>query len=397
MRGKLPITVDLETLQVELGRFRMSLIATQHERLFQVSDTGDLVRLLTFEERTVVVMQALLCEQPDAALLGLLGGGSERGQAVALALAGGGESTPTFAEIESMYRGEGDAPALLVDKEFARDREERGTGWTEIFFTPPDELSDLIAGMLENLFARGVSVPQIETREDKPTDSTQSSTCARSPISKLHRGYAALQFESDYKHLQGRSTSKATSPTQSESDNGYPNSSTPEAVSPPEPLDILEHSSASTTAPRLRFRIVEGRGQAGRSSDAKVHEGMGVRASFQEAAPTQSVPTPEAVGVPMQGRLFNGWTNRNHTAVGAASELPRVELPKIEFPKTPHQAWSDVATGTSTGHMERIPLHVEEEHVPESRMNLFSPVATDWLEELALLLETECDLRGLDA
>jgi hypothetical protein len=190
MRRALPITVDLDTPEVQLGRLRVPLIRTGDERAFALSGTLDLVRLLSFEERTLLVTDALTQRNPDEALLAALSGPGETAQAVSLALAGGAEGAPPFADIARVCGAKGQSPALLVDREFALAPQDPD-GWTEVVFAPPESLAELKAGMIENLLGRGASTrhgvsspetaaPPAETLceagDNKPWHSAESTT-----------------------------------------------------------------------------------------------------------------------------------------------------------------------------------------------------------------------------
>src|SRR5688572_10784016 len=91
----LPVTVDLSLGQVQLGPRRVSV--------------GFTPRTATFAERSLAVAEALAAEEPVSALIALLRclahGVAPHGReadpeadAVALALAGGAEEAPGFAE-----------------------------------------------------------------------------------------------------------------------------------------------------------------------------------------------------------------------------------------------------------------------------------------------------------
>jgi hypothetical protein len=435
MQALRPIMVDLAAGVVTLGGMRVAL---QRKGERYVASGGLQARALTFEERSWVVAGALIDPEPNRALLTKLRNlanisgdhGDEVADALALALAGGGELAPGFAECARAACRNGNldwqtiqqTPAVLVDQLASQE----GTlvndgGWTRFEFREepehPTSLAECCEQMLERLLDRGMPQqshdehqaapeapswpPQTTPRSadcDGQTDERHSASdkLSSQPESVRTRAAQPLRARATLDHVEPPSPPDA-SPTPNTLSKPLPIGGSWRAASPrpqgqlsvstrPEFQQQHVPSIEGGTSPNLANDHAPASAdmpQAGRNLSTTLRDMLapaGTQA-IQSAPITWQTPAPDrtAAPIPMRGRIrahrLRDLPTRSQPAVGAA-------------PEESARPWSSPSGESVTT--------LSDPTMEELQPNLVAP-RRDWIYEIAAALADECDLRGLDA
>lgn len=394
------------------------------------------MRALTFEERSSVVAGTLMDPEPNRALLTKLrtlakvhpDTDSELADALVLALAGGGEPAPPFAECartacrkgnldwQSVYQ----SAALLVDQLASSAGSPSGNdGWIRFEFWEGPELSlgDCCRQMLERLLRRGTpqqleqeqeatpgpgsSPPQAKlkaAREDSPTGPLNSMRAEVSPqgrstgprVAQRLRTRATLTRAGEVPQTAALKVSNAPSRVSSAL-RAIPLSSALMGASPNAPGEIAPTQAADPRADRSAVsRSAEqtadwvGKSSASVEPYPRVRDTLpsGVqvppsnRASVQT---TSAAPSRTATPIPGKPRLRGHRLRDLHVRNAEAFQPAIGELPSPSA--------SPAGMSASTSSDDAMTIMPRRAVSPER----------DWIHEIAAALADECDLRGLDA
>jgi hypothetical protein len=416
MNLALHISVDLESGEVRLGAHRVGLVASPAPGAFYLDSTrGPVLRALRFEERTLVLLKAAPSEVAariaQAALL-VPGDAPELLRvAVSLALAGGAEDAPSFAECASFAaRQEGwdwqrvhEAPALVVDRLNRTDAQSpREDGWKRIVFPEPTpELAALVAGMTQNLQQRS-----------QPRDLADSSP-------EPDRAPAAADLRPRFSFRFGQDTQAPS-----------PDSLLAEAT----PVTPLQMSGAGAPQARPALESVSdrtgaaivaseppGRPAANFAESQSGRHALSVRTVLPKTAMPAATRAPRASAT-LRPRVSPARLDSARRAApeampplaGPASGPRQIRLPVTAAPSAPGdgpqaaQAASLARPGSAPGPI-RLPVAAapsargEDPHAaptPEPERTVARavdlPSFSDWIDDLAGSLADECDLRGID-
>ena len=412
------ISVDLDAGEIRLGGRRVRLHpASQPDAFFLGHPRGPVARLLGFEERTMLLLDAEpgeIGQRIAEAALVSPGEMPERLRvAVSMALAGGAEDAPSFNECALFaLRQEGwdwrhiqESPALVVDRLIGRKpTAAKEDGWNRIVFAEPTpDLEELVSGMVENLQARlaesssgvveeALPEPPRDASSRRPAFSarlmpTVGATGAASaaplsarvakidqlPSGKAVQGGAATvaartidERGTAASSSAGESVERSRSSGAASAPSSWP---APEATSvPAAPAELLATGAAVEMARRVErrtggpaaFRVVPTRA-------SPTFESLPAREDWPEAAPL--VASPWSGPRPIQSLVEPMPGKTGERILSPAMEGTSPAVPEI---------------------VERAPaLSGAPAPAPQ-------PSFQDWLEELALELEAECDLRGID-
>ena len=373
MTSEATVTVDLARGEITLGAELVRLERLDGGLRFRLAERG--VCAVSFAERSRLVAEALAADDPVTALIGALrdaaaeGDGGALPEAVALALAGGGEDAPAFEEcaVEAARRcgwnwaQVSEAPAIEVDRMAARTREEPAAGWKRFVFGPRGgEVEALSREMAERLLARGaerelpsrgrrvVAQPTSEA-ESVPSDGATRSTTAG----------AAAAAARVARRSQRRSAEPATITAARAARIGRPVSQTN--------VEVREGTSAIMS------------GATAGTADS--------RARTSAASPVQNAAAPAALRIPLDLSLPSAALRRTASAgTLPASTAPPVAdaAPMVTAKERPHAEPPPWPARSGVG---EPPVVMQPEALAE----------LDVLDAVARALAAECDLRGIDA
>ncbi len=427
MKGTLHIEVDLEAGEVRLGVQRVRLIPPATQGAFVPSrssgdvfhlnnPSGPVVRALNFEERSL-----LLAEIPESEIASSIahaalvtpGDASELLRvAVSLALAGGGEQSPSFSDCTVFAAQQdgwdrqrvGETLALLVDRMCSKLNEQSWeNGWQRIIFQEAEpDLETLVSLMAENLRQRSAS---------GAVDSLKSAALAMPDKSKPVSEHSPFQFWSSL--VDGAKTHKA-------------NALNTQAANFPSDLQRLEMSqSASIAFKQHRASLPQSDSStlpvARRNPESKLPSTAPSQISISRTIPSSRPPTPlgtpEASGrstpeasvrstpLRVSARVMPLTTDDPaQSRAGVVAKTPvvndRDDKPQIAYSPADHIGYSPADHfGRSTRATKQAATTNESKSSLSQIVSapLEQPAAFQcWLAELAALLEAECDMRGID-
>jgi hypothetical protein len=378
MNGTLQIAVDLEEGVVQLGSERVRLLPGRGDAFYLNNRRGPMVRALRFEERSLLLTaNTANASNGDVASLIADAAFVSSGEcdevvrvAVSLALAGGGEEAPSFSECARLVEEHaGWNPervsgtlALVIDRLCGKVE---SNGWERIVFEEDEpDLETLISRMAANLSERAVaSAPSgAKTEADEITTTKPAKPVEDPPAArpKHVEAWPGFQFEPQ--------SNKPLSPT--------PGRSVP-SVSSGLPVDRVK---------RIPARVLALTPLRNRAHDNPVN-----------TAPRKPAST---LDLPERARTNQAGISLTQTA-SAVLEQPIFASPSVAG----WQPFNSTKTKTLIA-QNGVPYSEALEYTvnltpPEQTATRFSPTAespsfNDWLSELAMLLEAECDLRGID-
>lgn len=378
MTAAAAVSVDLKRGVVTLGATQVALAPADRLGWFRLPG-GSLARMIGFIERTALVADALASEDPQGAVTerlreaALTGAHDPITDAVLLALAGGAEEAPSFAEcLETVCRLHAldwqSAQGMLaveVDQMAAGAGNERaapgeGKDWIRFEFAPKPEAIDLAAicaEMTARLLARGLSLAEEIVRGEAER---------RIPVVRPRKNGVVSE-----KPLRA---SAVDSPVRASS-----------GAAADAPLGGA--APGSSAAPSLNEFAHEAEWQTADAADGSRAEAMSARA-FQKSR-VRILPRSAVDNALRRAAAENELPTPEDTAVSFSSALP---VPSAFSNSEQPLARSDWPDFNGNEH-ERAPnglLPVRGNEAPRFE----SP---DWVFEIAQALADECDLRGLDA
>ena len=429
MQALRPVTVDLATGVITLGSTQVTL--ERHGEQY-IAPGGLLVRALTFGERSSVVAGALMDPEPNRALLAKLrhfsnvlpDTESRIADALVLALAGGGETAPPFAECARTacrnanldWNSVHQSAAVLVDQLAGpTDSPCADDGWTRFEFREVSEsspsLEDCCRQMLEKLLERGT--PQEAEQELPPGPGFSPS---RAPLRAAQEdspgdppdsiGDGVLsEKESAWRSATQPLRARATLPRAVE----VPQAATlklPKASSPVSGAlreitlgSVL--SEASPSAPD-KTASTQAAGRSEESRTAELAEGWhGEPIANSKSHSTLWDAIPPGNQVPRLPRVSVGTSSASTGRIAAPvmaktrarphrlRDLPTRSAESLEPAIIERPSPSPSPTGMSS-------LALSEDTTTDSPQRAVS-LQHDWIHEIAAALADECDLRGLDA
>jgi hypothetical protein len=364
MNGTLQIAVDLEEGKVQLGSERVRLLPGRGNAFYLNSRRGPMVRALRFEERSLLLttntantsngdVASLIA---DAAFVSSGECDDEVRVAVSLALAGGGEEAPSFSECARMVEQHAGwnpervsgTMALVIDRLCGNVE---SNGWERIVFEEGEpDLETLISRMAANLSERAIATA--------PVSKTDSQAISTSKQTK---------------------TSNQDSPAQKKhvADWSLPQQSNPQPNKPLHQTSTRSVSSALSVLPtdrevkRIPARVLALKPPTNTDLDDPI-----AKVSRHSEL---IVDLPEALA------------RRNQATVALTQTAPTVfEQPLFTSPSV--TTWQPLNPSTRTPKTELPREQTAVRFTPTTE----SPSFNDWLSELAMLLEAECDMRGID-
>ncbi len=416
-----PVTVDLATGVVTLGGKRVAL---QREGEHYAAFGGIRARALTFEERSGVVAGALIDAEPNRALLTKLRNlanisgdcASELTDALALALAGGGEPAPSFAECaRSACRNASldwqtvqQTPAVVVDQLVSEQKTSGGDdAWTRFEFREAPEteasLEECCRYMLERLLERGT--PQESAEEQEATTGARawpSQTKLRAlhddvQADGLNSGKPETSAQPKFAWPRGaQATFRRAEPPSRDAAPKVPNPPSPVGAAlratsgwPQEPPSQADADVSRSGGNGGAVSVASGPTSDWRgTASASIRQSLTVwdtdpaEAQAHEPTPVQtsnSAPVRTAAPISAKARL------RAHRL----RDLPVRSQKLAQPPRDDHNPQS-ISIGAHAPTMSDVTM---SELLP-SRCG---SAPRDWLYEIATALSDECDLRGLDA
>jgi hypothetical protein len=386
MNAALQIAVDLEEFEIRLGTERVRLLPVAGD-VFCLNDArGPLVRALKFEERSRLLAevddQDVASLIADAALVSSGVATQEVRVAVSLALAGGGEKAPPFAEcaefVGQRYGWDekriAETMALVIDRLCSPMVQQDGSGWKQIVFQQTDaDLGALISQMATNLSQRAISSKREFLAEPEITRTKNSASTSPQPSAQgsVQSVSSVLPVKRTPFRVLGVNTNKTTqteaSRIASSSIFGDSQVEMPTPTSP-KPIELLN-------TPRIEPRSVP--------------------LSTTVAAPSLNLGFPATPQTPDHHPA----SRSDHAAVASFSlsqsaALARNELPATVRPGATFPVWPPFETSSSNTQSTSERVRTSSRAFPVATAE--SQPATDWLAELAQLLEAECDMRGID-
>jgi len=412
MQALAPVIVDLATGVVMLGGTRVAL---ERDGEHYVSPDGLRTRALTFEERSSVVAGALMEREPNRALLSKLrnlanvpaGAEGALADALLLALAGGGEPAPDFAECARAacrrahldWQSVQTTAAVVVDQLASDGEQSRDEGWTRFEFREAPEtplsLEEYGQQMLERLLERGTQHGTEQAPEAAAALHVWR-TKERSPEKEQYPQRDLPDSARTAAELRPRSTeTPAAQPLRAHVTLAHVNRPSPpsseESERPPSLSFGLREVSIwhepgrpAQPAPDSERR----KSHAGPLLDASQHLQDWPSIAHQALRSTQaSVQTPTA-----RKQMIAATPAKTRIRAPRIRDLAARSGPAPAPPKPPAQlspAGSDAAAGTlHPSHTATAKADLKARSLPQQR---------DWLYEIATALAHECDLRGLDA
>jgi hypothetical protein len=366
------IEVDLAGSEVVLGTVRVLLDPAGSA--FRLPG-GATVRLSTFGERSWAAREALAGADLVETLrtFAMQGEPDPLGDAVMLALAGGGEEAPSFeicaveaARIHGWsWKALNEAAAIEVDRAVAVPRED---GWKRFVFGT-EEIDELVKEMIERLLERAVGESEHRAPSERPKQRRHAAwpnqvtpkydaTRLQVPV------YQAAEFDTDAAVNDLRRAFTRFERVQ------------PSAALPVRAID--GGLAANLATPPLTNRA--GATSVAQALSLKTHSDR-LEPSAARPAPVQPELKPKPAGT------RTAVSRKNGRALGEW---------RLESPDQPEALRHILETADS------IPVaHAEHRNssaavTPPPRAEAPTP-PTDWLEEIARRLAAECDLRGLDA
>jgi hypothetical protein len=448
MKGTLQIKVDLEAGEVWLGAQRVRLlpptrlVASGPSRaggdVFQLnSPQGPTIRTLSFKERSLLLADVPDCEIAsriaEAALIAPGDVSDLVRVAVSLALAGGGEQGPSFSDCAlsaaQRYGWDqqrvGETMALLVDRQCGNpSRPSSDGGWKRIIFQEPEpDLEKLVSLMVQNLRQRSGSdaTDQLEPETTATADESKATSCA-APSQASHSANVGAQthqvqaanFDTE---LDRATPSHSTitpgphslpvqqSPSQPASQS---TSSNPQVArhdsEPHRPAasqisisktvvaspSTLPHGVGPVSAPFTPFRI------SARVLPLKSDDLRRTRTSVLTSSPGIS---------DLGGKTTIGYSSAEHFKTSAVPlKPPTTNQPGLVLSQVvsavreqPVSALKSLASPTLRQSFPSLAAEAKATRSASETENCAeSPSTSEWLAELALLLEAECDMRGID-
>ncbi len=425
MQAFRPVTVDLATGVITLGPAQLRL--ERHGQKY-IAPGGLLVRALTFGERSSVVAGALMDPEPNRALLAKLrqfsnvlpDNESEIADALVLALAGGGEMAPPFAECartacrnanldwHSVYQ----SAAVLVDQLAVSTGSPRpDDGWTRFEFREapePPTLEECCRQMLEKLLERGA-----------PQAAEQEQEVARRP--GFSPPQAALQDAQEDSPVGPANSIGAGVSSQREA--AWPSATQPLRARAMMPRAVGLLPAAPHAVPKVSSPVRSARRQISHGPDFdeaspsvlnKIDAGQAAEQGeeprtvepvdgWQGEPIANSKPHPTVWDVIPPGGQVTGPARASGQAVSAATS--RTVAPVMaRTPARPHrlrELTTRSAEALQTATIERLSDSLSPTGVPSLTLSEDASRAgflqRDWIQEIAVALADECDLRGLDA
>jgi hypothetical protein len=391
MRMPCAVAVDLEGGVITLGATRIALRSDgDHFRL----PNSARVRAITFGERSAAIARALAEPDSEDSLLpglrslALDGSPDPQADAAVLALSGGGEQAPSFAECARQackktgldWKAVEDMPAVAVDRVAApHQTTANDDGWVRIAFEPRADDAPDLAGiareMIERLLARGVN----RSVGEAPTLSERAATTPEAP------DRASL-------HARVRTAAAANLPRANE------------RVSM-EPTHFRQ-----LAAPRKRPRRAWSPARSSTDPPAGASEPQPARATarLQPAHPKQASPLapPPALEPSRRAPAPLTWpspeaptslrTKAVSTTVAPIAPAAKPLAPTRASHPIETAAWSrpQAAIGPLTSWSDPASPPIQS-FSPSPSPD--APPTIDWLSDIAQALVTECDLRGIDA
>lgn len=361
MNGTLQIAVDLEEGVVQLGSERVRLLPGRGDAFYLINRRGPMVRALRFEERSLLLTaNTANVSNSDVASLIADAAFVSPGEcdevvrmAVSLALAGGGEEAPSFSECARLVEEHaGWNPervsgtlALVIDRLCGKVE---SNGWERIVFEEDEsDLETLISRMAATLSERAIATaPAAKADPQEITTSKQTTPIQNSPAATpnhVHQ-WPGFQFE-------------------------------PRSNEPLSPTPTRSVSSASSVLPVPPVKRIPARVLALKPLTNTDYENPIIALSPNPESTLDS-PAP---------------TRTNEANLTLTQTAPAVfEQPLFTSPST--SSWQP---------FKPSPPKPATNQTPEQTPTRFSsttesPSFNDWLSELAMLLEAECDLRGID-
>lgn len=428
MQALRPVTVDLATGVVTLGGTHLTL---ERDGERYVAPGGRRLRALTFEERSSVVAGALIDPEPNCALLTKLrnlgnipaDNGDQLMDALVLALAGGGEAAPSFAECaRTACRNAGwnwqsvqETAAVVVDQlAEAADPPVNLDGWIRFEFREapqsPPSLEDCCREMLEQLLQRGTpqdEAPEEEANPGREFFASRSIQDARDTSGAdvpdgLETGdiprNGTSTWPSSAHSLRARAklspASEASSQAPTASENASPAVHIPRAIfgwsqertmqparAAVEPLRIraaAENASANPPSNELSDAWVDSSGPS-ETRYPTLREAAVADREFRHL-PSAAVPT-----LPVSSNLPIPTPAKARVRAHRLRDLPARGREGAPVP------WGEPSTAPDVS-----PPTLSEVVVKDRAPQSGAP-QRDWIYEIATALSDECDLRGLDA
>lgn len=396
MNGTLQIAVDLEEREVRLGSERVSLLPAGGDAFYLGNRRGPMVRALRFEERSLLLntnssnsdVATLIA---DAALVSSGQCVDEVRVAVSLALAGGGEEAPSFSECARLVeQSAGWNPeqvngtmALVIDRLCgAMAQQESQNGWERIVFQEEEaDLETLISRMAANLAQRAVpSAPVAKAEAEEPAtqkqrervqnELTQTNYQRDWPVSHQAQSSTSVN-RPDYPIHFDRQLAKRGDIVLAEAQTSEPHRQP----------SLKSASSAPSVLPT---------DHSARRTRARVLAPTSVNANRENSIITCSRPTAQPE--PTEGATVARTTRSNLSITQTAPVV--FEQPLLTSPRsTDWQTFKPSVLNLQTAPSQPTPPAQTERRISTATE---SPSFNDWLSELALLLEVECDMRGID-
>ena len=429
MQALRPVTVDLATGVITLGSTQVTL--ERHGEQY-IAPGGLLVRALTFGERSSVVAGALMDPEPNRALLAKLrhfsnvlpDTESRIADALVLALAGGGETAPPFAECARTacrnanldWNSVHQSAAVLVDQlAGSTDSPCADEGWTRFEFREVSEsspsLEDCCRQMLEKLLERGTpqeaeqeappgpgsspsQAPLLLAQEDSPGDppdpigagvSSEKESAWRNATQPL-RARATLPRAVEVPQAATLKSPKASSPVSGAlreiSLGSVLNESSPSAPDKIASTQAAERCEESRTA-----ELAEGwHGEP--IANSKPYSTL-----WDAIPPGEQVPRPPRASVrtlsTSTGRIAAPIMAKTRARPHRLRDSPARSAESLQPAMIERPSPLPSLTGMSS-------LTLSEDTTTDTAQSAVS-LQHDWIHEIAVALADECDLRGLDA
>jgi hypothetical protein len=416
------ISVDLARREVTLGDRVLRLEPTNRPDVFRLPD-GHSVRVVTFDERSRAVREALTEDAAAGFLIDILrciavqGEADTQCDAVMLALAGGGQEAPSFdatgveaAQIRGWdWRTLSETPAIQVDMSVTplSSSAPADEGWKRFVFRSggQSDIESLCIEMAERLLARGVrqAEPMSHGRAGVHRDRFDPGHFAHSTRphaeSVERNGHQPaeplvdqLSLVSDRQPMQPAQAVESTAALPGITSRADQGAVTLGAESPAHTTEQDEWNSNTKPARVGRFRL---------SLPAESAQTAGE--PWKPAVQTKRSAQPAAMIQTSRCRLETTTpkAERRVAEPAAATLLPKPEITsRVLESGNPSPAvnghdrrWPPVVMGNVDPTGFATPSQKES---PRAASKQERTAEVNWLEEIAHALEAECDLRGLD-
>jgi hypothetical protein len=371
------IEVDLARSEVVLGTVRVVLEPAGSA--FRLPG-GATVRLTTFGERSWAAREALAGADLVETLrtFAMQGDPGALGDAVMLALSGGGEEAPSFeicaveaARIHGWsWKALNEAAAIEVDRAVAVPRED---GWKRFVFGT-EEIDELAREMIERLLERAVGESEYGAPSERPKQRRHAAwpnqvTLKNDITRSLVPVFQTARFDTDAAvNDLGRAFSR--------SERVQPSGALPAANIKKAATD--RGLAANLPTPRL----------TNRAPTTSVAQALSLKIRSQQLEPSAARPDPVQPELkPKPAGTRTSVSRKNGRALGEwRSESPNRSEALRPISETPDSR--PIAHAEHRNSTAAVTL-VSNREAPT--------LPTDWLEEIARRLAAECDLRGLDA